>query len=122
MGILGLDDRLYTFSPSIVACRFRSMAYICEVKLRCKALTTLLVFLVLIALFDVQSISAASAGSKCSKAGVIQKTKGVTYTCVRTGKLLKWVRKNSQQIATTTSVPLSMTDLLREFVDGETGE
>jgi hypothetical protein len=112
MGILGLDDRLYTFSPSIVACRFRSMAYIYGVKLRCKALTILLMFLVLIALFDVQSISAASAGSKCAKAGVIQKTKGVTYTCARTGKLLKWTRKNTQQSTTTTSVQLSMTDML----------
>ena len=37
--------------------------------------------------------SAASIGGKCTKAGISQKTKGVTYTCVRSGKTLKWVRK-----------------------------
>ena len=55
---------------------------------------------------------AASNGGKCAKAGVIQKTKGVTYTCVRMGKLLKWARKNARQSTTTTSAPLSMADLL----------
>jgi len=55
---------------------------------------------------------AASNGGKCARAGVIQKTKGVTYTCVRTGKLLKWTRKNTQQSTTTTSAPISMADLL----------
>ena len=55
---------------------------------------------------------AASNGGKCAKAGITQKTKGVTYTCVRTGKLLKWARKNTQQSTTTTSAPLSMADLL----------
>ena len=55
---------------------------------------------------------AASNGGKCAKAGVIQKTKGVTYTCVRTGKLFKWTRKNTQRSTTTTSVPMSMADLL----------
>jgi hypothetical protein len=42
---------------------------------------------------DTGQTSAASNGGKCSKAGISQKTKGVTYTCVRSGKTLKWVRK-----------------------------
>lgn len=46
----------------------------------------------MVALSAVQT-SAASNGGKCTKAGVSQKTKGVTYTCVRSGKTLKWVRK-----------------------------
>ncbi len=48
-------------------------------------------------------ISAASNGGKCTKAGVSQKTKGVTYTCVRNGKTLKWVRKPAK--ATKSTVP-----------------
>ena len=55
---------------------------------------------------------AATNGGKCTKAGVIQKTTGVTYTCVKTGKSLKWVRKNTQQSTTTSSTPASMADLL----------
>ena len=42
---------------------------------------------------DTGQTSAASNGGKCTKAGISQKTKGVTYTCVRSGKSLKWVRK-----------------------------
>ena len=49
------------------------------------------------------SISAASNGAKCTKAGVSQKTKGVTYTCVRSGKSLKWVPKPAR--ATKPTVP-----------------
>ena len=42
---------------------------------------------------DTGQTSAASNGGKCTKAGISQKTKGVTYTCLRSGKSLKWVRK-----------------------------
>lgn len=58
-------------------------------------------------------LQAASSGGKCPRAGVTQKTKGVTFTCVRVGKSLKWARKNSQQGATSTTLPVSTTDLLR---------
>jgi len=40
--------------------------------------------------------SAASNGGRCAKAGVSQKTKGVTYTCLKSGKSLKWVRKSTK--------------------------
>ena len=42
--------------------------------------------------------NAASAGGKCSKAGVTQKTSGVTYECKKSGNKLTWVK-------TTTSAP-----------------
>jgi hypothetical protein len=64
-------------------------------------------------LLDVGYTSAASSGGKCSKVGFTQKTKGVTYSCVRVGKTLKWVRKNAQQGAVTTTAPASMAELLR---------
>jgi hypothetical protein len=64
-------------------------------------------------LLDVGYTSAASSGGKCSKVGLTQKTKGVTYSCVRFGKTLKWVRKNAQQGAGTTTSPASMAELLR---------
>lgn len=59
------------------------------------------------------SLQAASAGGMCPRIGVTQKTPGVTYTCVRVGKFLTWVRKNSKQGATGTTLPVSMTDQLR---------
>ena len=65
-----------------------------------------------VSLLDVGFTSAASSGSKCSKVGVTQRTKGVTYSCVRVGKTLKWERKNAQQGAATTTAPASMAELL----------
>ena len=59
------------------------------------------------------SLQAASSGGKCPRVGVTQKTKGVTFTCVRVGKSLKWARKNSRQGATSTTLPVSTADLLR---------
>ena len=64
-------------------------------------------------LIDVGYTSAASSGGKCSRVGVTQKTKGVTYACVRVGKTLKWARKNVQQGAATATAPASMAELLR---------
>ena len=53
------------------------------------------------------STSAASHGGKCSKVGVVQKTKGVTFTCAKVGKTLKWIRKpmkpSSPNVPTTIS-------------------
>lgn len=59
------------------------------------------------------TLQAASSGGKCSRVGVTQKTKGVTFTCVRVGKSLKWARKYSQQGATSTTLPTSIADQLR---------
>lgn len=42
---------------------------------------------------SLQVASAASNGGKCAKTGLIQKTKGVTYICTKSGKSLKWVSK-----------------------------
>ena len=53
--------------------------------------------------FNADLTSAASGGGKCTRAGMTQKTKGVTYTCVRNGKTLKWVRKPA--MATVPNVP-----------------
>ena len=57
--------------------------------------------------FSAVQTSAASNGGKCSKAGISQKTKGVTYTCVRSGKTLKWVRKPTK--VSIPSVPTAAT-------------
>jgi hypothetical protein len=63
----------------------------------------LTICLVLTTTFSKGSTSAASNGGKCTKAGVSQKTKSVTYICVRNGKTLKWVRKPAK--ATKPTVP-----------------
>ncbi len=52
-------------------------------------------------------VDAATVGGKCAKAGLIQKTKGVSYKCTKSGKSLKWVKvassaKNTS--ATTTTI------------------
>ena len=44
-------------------------------------------------------VHATSAGSKCSKVGVIKRSKSVTLVCQRSGSKLVWTR----QIATTTA-------------------
>jgi hypothetical protein len=46
-----------------------------------------------IAFVNPGDISAASNGGKCVRAGVTQKTKGITYSCTRVGKSLRWIRK-----------------------------
>ena len=56
--------------------------------------------------------SAASSGGKCSKVGVVQKTKGVTYACTRAGKSLKWVRKPSKAITPNVPTTISGAQLL----------
>ena len=51
---------------------------------------------VLLSSIGAQSSSAASAGGRCSRVGLTQKTKGVTFTCVKKGKSLKWTRVSSR--------------------------
>ena len=51
--------------------------------------------------------NAASAGGKRSKAGVTQKTSGVTYACKKSGSKLTWVK-------TTTSAPAKISATLWE--------
>ena len=58
-----------------------------------KFVGALCICFVSLTLISAVSTSAASNGGKCTKAGISQKTKGVTFTCVRSGKTLKWVRK-----------------------------
>ena len=60
-----------------------------------KFLTIAMSLLLLGTSFGAQPTSAASSGGKCSKAGLMQNTKGISYTCVRIGKLLKWSPKTS---------------------------
>ena len=55
---------------------------------------------------------AASNGSKCTRVGLTQKTKGVTYTCTKVGKSLKWVRKQVGTSNSTTSTTISEQQLL----------
>jgi M6 family metalloprotease-like protein len=54
-------------------------------------------FSVLLSVIGTQSSSAASAGGRCSKAGLTQRTKGATFTCVKNGKTLRWARASSKK-------------------------
>ena len=50
---------------------------------------------------------AASSGAKCTKTGMTQKTKGVTYVCKKTGSKLLWVKtttKTGAAVTPTTTV------------------
>ena len=49
---------------------------------------------------------AATNGGKCSKAGITQNTKGVTYKCSKIGKSLKWVKSFTTNLifATTSTI------------------
>ena len=68
-----------------------------------KIIGALAICLFSVTTFNAELTSAASSGGKCTRAGMTQKTKGVTYTCVRNGKTLKWVRKPAK--ATVPNVP-----------------
>jgi M6 family metalloprotease-like protein len=54
-------------------------------------------FSVLLSVIGTQSSSAASAGGRCSKAGLTQRTKGTIFTCVKNGKTLRWARASSKK-------------------------
>jgi len=60
-----------------------------------------------------QSAVAASRGGRCSKVGIVQKTKGVVFTCTRVGNSLKWMRKSGSKTSTPIAAAPSGTELLR---------
>jgi M6 family metalloprotease-like protein len=60
-------------------------------------------FSVLLSVIGTQSSSAASAGGRCSKAGLTQRTKGTTFTCVKNGKSLRWARATKKNANPTTA-------------------
>ena len=62
-----------------------------------KMLIAAVSFSVLLSVIGTQSSSAASAGGRCSKAGLTQRTKGTTSTCVKNGKTLRWARASSKK-------------------------
>ena len=64
-------------------------------------------------LLDVGFTSAASSGGKCSKVGLTQKTKGVTFTCSKVGKTLKWVRKSVKSSSPIVPTTISGAQLLQ---------
>ena len=73
---------------------------------RRKTIGVLALCLLPVSLIAISPVDAASSGARCSKVGVIQKTKGVTYTCTRVGKSLKWVRKPTKN--STPNVPTTI--------------
>ena len=54
-------------------------------------------------LVTVAPADAATAGGKCARAGLLQKTKGVSYKCTKSGKTLKWVKVASTASSTSNS-------------------
>jgi M6 family metalloprotease-like protein len=49
-------------------------------------------------------VDASSAGGKCSKVGQIQKAKGVTYICKKTGSKLVWAKSTAGKSASGSTV------------------
>ena len=80
-----------------------------------------LVGLVLIGtvLVSVVPVDAATAGGKCTKAGLTQKTKGISYKCTKSGKSLKWVKVSAT--ATNTSATTTTTTIATKGVNGPVG-
>lgn len=60
-------------------------------------------FSVLLSVIGAQSSSAASAGGRCSKVGLTQRTKGTTFICVKNGKTLRWARATTKNANPATS-------------------
>ena len=54
-------------------------------------------------LVTVAPAEAATAGGKCARAGLMQKTKGVAFKCTKSGKTLKWVKVASTASSTSNS-------------------
>ncbi|MFM7827439.1 MAG: hypothetical protein ACKO82_07500, partial [Acidimicrobiaceae bacterium] len=55
----------------------------------------------------INSANAASVGGKCTRVGAIEKTKNVSYICVKSGKKLVWQKattKNATTKSTTTTI------------------
>ena len=61
---------------------------------------------------NVARVDAASNGGKCSKVGALQKTKGITYTCVQAGKTRRWLRKSVKSVASSLPTSISGAQLL----------
>jgi hypothetical protein len=80
--------------------------------LRKKSLGVLALCLLPISVMAISPVDAASSGAKCSKAGIVQKTKGITHTCTRVGKSLKWVRKPSKNLTPNVPTTISGAQLL----------
>jgi hypothetical protein len=79
---------------------------------RKKSLGVLALCLLPISVLAISPVDAASSGAKCSKVGVVQKTKGITYTCTRAGKSLKWVRKPARTMTPNVPTTISGAQLL----------
>jgi len=60
-------------------------------------------FSLLLSVIGTQSSSAASAGGRCSKVGLTQRTKGVTFTCVKNGKSLRWTSATGKKLSPATA-------------------
>jgi hypothetical protein len=78
-----------------------------------KVLGAIAFCLAIVFVFGASFTSAASNGGKCARAGISQKTKGVTYTCVKSGKSLKWVRKATKVSTPMVPTTISAAQLLR---------
>jgi len=79
---------------------------------RNKSLVVLALCLLSVSALAISTADAASSGGRCSKVGVVQKNRGMSYTCTRVGKSLKWVRKPARTIAPNVPTIISGTQLL----------
>jgi len=79
---------------------------------RKKSLGVLALSLLPVSVLAISPVDAASSGAKCSKVGVVQKTKGITYTCTKVGKSLKWVRKPTKNLNPNVPTTISGAQLL----------
>jgi len=79
---------------------------------RKKSLGVLALCLLPVSVLATTSADAASSGGRCTKVGVVQKTKGITYTCTKAGRSLKWVRKPAKNLTPNVPTTVSGTQLL----------
>lgn len=56
--------------------------------------------------------NAASAGGKCAKAGTVQITRGIAYTCKRVGRFTKWVKSRDSKSSTSSTIQTKGAELL----------
>lgn len=79
---------------------------------RKKSLCVLALCLLPISALAISPVDAASSGGRCTKVGVVQKTKGITYTCTKAGRSLKWVRKPAKNLTPNVPTTISGAQLL----------
>ena len=79
---------------------------------RKKSLCVLALCLLPISALAISPVDAASNGGRCTKVGVVQKTKGITYTCTKAGRSLKWVRKPAKNLTPNVPTTISGAQLL----------